>query len=292
MSFKQALKTNKFVLTAHVNLANAPTAQALIEQGEILRPLVDALQVTDNPVAEVQMSALAAAALLLQQGIDPLMHMTCRDRNRIALQSDVIGAAALGVSSVLLMHGDKIPDNLKPKVSGVFDMGARELMQFIKELKNADNVALVSDFLVGATATVFKPEADWSPTKLIAKSAAGANFVMTQICFDMDILRDYMARMIQAKLTHKLAFIVSLSPLPSVEAACWMRDNLQGALVPDAVIERMRKADNAEQEGIAICAEMLQELETIPGVRGANLLTLGSIESIPAAITQAGLGRR
>ncbi len=289
MTFKDALRTKEFVLTAHVNLAKAPDVASVIRQGEILRPAVDAVQLTDNPSAQVQMSAIAAAALLVQQGVDPIVHMTCRDRNRIALQSDLVGAAALGVTSVLLMRGDKIPDHMKPKVRNVFDTNAKELMAFIQSLKDAETVSLVSDFLVGATATIFDPEADWTPDSLISKCDAGANFVQTQMCFDIGILRKYMARMVASKLTHRLYFIVALSPLPSAEVARWVRDNVKGTLMPESIIERLEQASDAEREGIEICAELLKELTTIPGVSGANLLTLGNLETIPAAIDASGV---
>ena len=289
MTFKDSLKTKEFVLTAHVSLPQAPDAESLIRQGEILRSAVDAVQLTDNPLAQVHMSGIAAAALLLQQGIDPIVHMTCRDRNRIALQSDFIGAAALGVTSVLVMRGKKIPDTLKPRVRNVFDTPAKELMAFIQNLKDAETVSLVSDFLVGATAEIFDPDADWTPDNLIGKCDAGANFVQMQLCFDMGVLRNYMARIVASKLTHRLHFITALSPLPSADVAHWMRDNVKGALVPESIIERMEQASDPECEGIEICAELLRELATIPGVSGANLLTLGNLETIPAAIDASGV---
>ncbi len=289
MTFKDSLKTKEFVVTAHVNLPRAPDAESLIRQGEILRPSVDAVQLTDNPTAQVHMSGMAAAALLLQQGMDPIVHLTCRDRNRIALQSDLIGAAALGVTSVLLMRGEHIPDSMKPKVRNVFDTRAKELMAFIQDLKDAETVPLVSDFLVGATATLFDPAADWTPDNLMEKCDAGANFVQTQLCFDMDIVRNYMARIVASKLTHRLSFIMALSPLPSADMAHWMRDNVKGALIPESIIERMEQASDPECEGIEICAELLRELATIPGVSGGNLLTLGNLETIPAAIEASGV---
>ncbi len=289
MTFRDALRTKEFVVTAHVNLPRAPDADSLIRQGEILRPAVDAVQLTDNPRAQVHMSGIAAAALLLQQGIDPIIHMTCRDRNRIALQSDLIGAAALGVTSVLLMRGKEIPDGKMLRVQNVFDTPAREIMAFIQNVKNAENDSLVSDFLVGATAIIFDPDADWTPDILSVKCDAGANFVQLQLCFDMGVVRNYMARMVASKLTHRLYFIMALSPLPSADVARWMRDNVVGALVPESIIERMEQASDPEREGIEICAELLQELATIPGVSGANLLTLGELETIPAAIDASGV---
>jgi methylenetetrahydrofolate reductase (NADPH) len=259
----------------------------LLRQGEILRPAVDAVQLTDS--TRMHMSGIAAAALLIQQGIDPIVHMNCRDRNRIALQKDLQGAAALGVTAVLVMRGKKIPDDTKPRVRNVFDIPALDFMQYIEGLKQADNTLLDSDFLVGANAEVFNPEADWIPKNLIRKCDAGINFVQLQICFDMDVLRNYMARIVASKLTHRTNFIMALSPLPSADAACWVRDNVKGALVPESVIERMEQASDPESEGVEICAELLQELTAIPGLSGANLLTLGNLEAIPAAIDASGV---
>ena len=287
MTFKDALKTKEFVVTAHVNMAMAPDAESLRRQGEILRSSVDAVQLTDS--TQVHLSGVAAAALLLQEGIDPIVHMNCRDRNRIALQKDLLGAAALGVTSVLVMRGIKIPDSKKIGVRNVFDTTALDFMAYIQNLKQDDDASLVPDFLVGANAEVFNPEAGWTPNNLIRKCDAGANFIQLQICFDLDVARNYMARIVDSKLTRRVNFIMALSPLPSLEAAHWVRENVRGALVPDTVIERMEKATNPEQEGIDICAELLREMATIPGVSGVNLLSLGELESIPAAIDASGV---
>ncbi len=245
------------------------------------------MQVTDS--SKDLLSGVAAAALLIQQGLDPILHMNCRDRNRIALQKDFIGAAALGVTSVLVMRGKKILKSKKLGIRNVFDTPALEFMAYIQRLKQADNDALASDFLVGANAEIFDPDADWSPNTLIQKCDAGTNFVQLQICFDMDVVRNYMARIVASKLTHRANFIMALSPLPSADVARWVRKNVKGALVPEAIIERMEQASDPESEGIEICAQLLQELATIPGVSGANLLSLGKLETIPAAISASGV---
>ena len=289
MTFRESLKTKDFVLTAHANLAHTPDADSVIRQGEILRPAVDAVQLNDNPGTKVQISSIAAATLLLQQGIDPIVHMSCRDRNRIALQSDFIGAAALGVTSVLLMRGEKIPKNIEPKTRNVFDIQAKELMEFIQSLKDAEAVTLVSDFVIGTVATVFRPKPIWTPESLIQKADAGANYVQTQLCLDMNMLRKYMARIVASKLTHRMRFIVTISPLPSAESAHWMRENVKEALIPGPIIRRLEKASDPEREGIEICAELLRELKSIPGVSGANFLSMGNIEAIPAAIEASGV---
>ncbi len=289
MTFKDSLGTKDFVVTAHVNLAGAPDAKSLLRQGEILRQVVDAVQLTDNSSAQMQMSGIAAAVLLMRQGIDPIVHMTCRDRNRIALEKDLIGAAALGVSSVMVLRGKEIKEIKKLGVRNVFDIPALEFMAYIRDLKQAENSPLSSDFLIGANAELFNPEPDWTPKNLIRKSDAGTNFVQLQVCFDMDVVRNYMACMIASKMTHRVNFMMALSPLPSAEVARWVRDNVKGALVPETIIEHLEQASDPELKGIEICAELLQELATIPGVSGANLLTLGRIETIPAAIEASGV---
>jgi len=287
MGFKDSLKSKEFVVTAHVNLAQAPDAESLNRQGEILRPAVDAVQLTDT--TQVHISGIAAAAILKQQGVDPIVHMNCRDRNRIALQKDFLGAVALGVSSVLVMRGKKIPDSDKLGVRNVFDTTALEFMTYIQSLKDTENASLGSDFLLGASAETFEPGADWTPKNLIRKCDAGANFIQTQLCFDIDVVRNYMAHMVASRLTHRVSFIMALSPFPSADVAHWMRDNVKGALVPEPIIERMEKASDPEREGIEICAELLRELATVPGVRGVNLLTMGKLESIPEAIVASGV---
>jgi methylenetetrahydrofolate reductase (NADPH) len=287
MSFKDSLKTKDFVVTAHVNMVEAPDAESLRRQGEILRPAVDAVQLTDS--TQMHMSGIAAAALLIQHGIDPIVHMNCRDRNRIALQKDLLGAAALGVTSVLVMRGKKIPHSKKLGVRQVFDTRALEFMAYIQSMKQDEDDSFISDFLVGANAEIFDPETEWAPNTLIRKCDAGTNFVQLQICFDMDVVRNYMARIVASKLTHRVNFIMALSPLPSADVARWVRDNVKGALVPEPIIERMEQASDPECEGIEICAELLRELATIPGVSGANLLTLGKLETIPAAISASGV---
>jgi methylenetetrahydrofolate reductase (NADPH) len=289
MTFKESLQTRDLAITANVNLAHAPDAESLIRQGEILRAAVDAVQLTDNISAPTQMSGIAAAALLIHQGIDPIVHMTCRDRNRIALQKDFIGAVALGVTSVLVMRGKKIPLSKLQGVRNVFDTPAKEFMAYIQSLKNAESSSLASDFLIGANAELFEPAADWTPKNLIRKCDAGVNFVQLQLCFDMDVARNYMSRIVASKMTHRASFIMALSPIPSADMARWIRDNVKGALVPESIIDRMEQASDPERTGIDICAELLQELATIPGVSGVNLLTMGDLEAIPAAIEASGV---
>lgn len=289
MTFKDALRTKDFVLTGHLNLAEVTDAESLIRQARILQPSVDAVHIADNASMKPQLSGISAAALLLPQGIDPIVHFTSRDRNRIALQKDIFGAAALGVTSVMVMRGKKVPKARKRAVRNVFDTPANELLAFINGLKNEEPPLIAPDFLVGTNAVIFEPEDNWTPDSLTQKCDLGANFVQLQLCFDMEALRNYMARLVASKLPHRARFFAALSPLPSAEAARSMRSNIKGALLPDAIIERLENASDPESEGIDICAELLQEVAKIPGVSGASLITLGGPETITAAIEKSGL---
>jgi len=291
MKFKDSLKHRDFVITAQMKLIEAPDAESLITQGQMLQPVVDAVQLPDNSSAKLQMSSLAAAALLIPLGIDPIVHMTSRDRNRIALGRDLVGAAAIGVSSVLIRRGRKMQKRETVDVQSVFDIPALKFMMYIQSLKQSNDNLLAPDFLIGAKASVLNPEPDWTPNNLIRKCDAGVNFIQYPICFDMDLVRSHMARMVELKLTHRVNFMMTLSTLPSASEACRLRDSGDGLPIPESIIDRMEQASDPEGEGIEICAELLRELDSIPGVSGVNLTTTGRLASIPAAIEASGLSR-
>ncbi len=255
----------------------------------ILGAHTDAIQVPDNPNARVQMTPLAVSSILIQNGIEPIAQLSCRDRNRVALECELLSLGATGVTSVLLLRGDKLPENHRPKVKHVFELGGKKLIEAARTLANDPTVACVPDFCIGTAATVFNPKAAWQPSSLLARVEAGARFIQTQLCFDMAALRRYMTHLVEAQLTWRTAIIVSVAPLPSAMTARWLRENLRGSLVPDKVIRRLEQARDPEQEGVAICAEILQELAETPGVSGANLMTPGDPETIKAAIQAAGL---
>jgi len=289
MTFKESLKKSDFVITAQVNLAEAPDADALVRQGEILQPAVDAIQVADESSTRMQMAGLAAAAILMPLGIDPVLHMICRDRNRIAMVKDLIGASAIGVSSILVKRGKKFDKDNNSGVQNVFDLSAIEFMNYIRSMKESGHYPFAADLLTGASAKVFEPAAEWEPKSLLLKCESGARFIQNSLCFDMAVVRRYMKSVVESKLTHKLNFIMAASPLPSAKVAHWIRDNVEGAQIPDAIIERMEQASDPESEGVEICAELIRELASIPGVSGVNLSTLGRIETIPAAIEASGV---
>ena len=281
-TFRQALRTKDFTLTAELALDARSEAETIVSQAQALIGSVDAVQVPDSVEKQVHLSPLAAAAILLNAGIDPIVHMNCRDRNRVALRSDLLGAAALGVTSLLLMRGKEIPPGARPNVKQVYDWGSRKLIAAASAMDDAD-------FMIGSIATVFKPDRDWKPEKLPTKADAGVKFVQTQLCFDIDLLRHYMARLVAEKLVQRVNVIIGLAPMPSADMAQWLGKNLRGAVMPSRVVKRLRQAADAEREGISICAELLRDVAGIPGVSGANLACLGDPDAIAEAVRVSGV---
>ncbi len=287
--FREALQGNEFSISAELSLRREYTASDVHRQIDVLGELVDGIQVTDNPWSWVQMSAVAAASLVLQKGVDPIPLLTCRDRNRIALQSDLIGLRAMGVTSVLLKQGLQVPDDHQLKAKTVFDSNGRDLIAMANTLNEDPSLGPGEDFFIGTGARLFRAGSDWKAESLKARAGAGARFLQTQLCFNTDIIRSYIDALVQLKLTWKYAIIISLTVLPSAKTAIWLKKNMRETKIPIRLIERLQDAPDAELEGIKICAEMMQEISEIPGVSGINLMTMGNPETIPAAIKASGL---
>lgn len=285
-TFREAARNHDFTVSANLELTQKTNRESIVAQAKILGPVVDAIQVTDSPNGAIHMSALAASALLIQQGIDPITFMTCRDRNRIALRNDLLGAKALGITSLVLQRGHKLHDDYKPKTRQVYDFDNKALINAAVEF---DREGSDDGFYIGAVITAFNPKAGWQAKSLTTKADTGAHFLQTQVCFDMDLLRRYMACLVALRLTHRVRIIVSLATLPSVEKAKWVRDSVHGSVMPDAVIRRLEQASDPEREGIRLCAEFIREIQEIPGIDGVNLVTAGDVATIPAAIRDAGL---
>ena len=286
------MRSTSLAVTAE--LAPSPDQAALLERAGRLRGFVDAVQITENPGLRPLGSPLVAAATLLQAGIEPVLHMNCRDRNRIALQGDLLGAAGLGISSLLLMRSLPMRTGPAARKHAVFDIGTRELIADARRIRDSETPAAFGlaqspDFFIGTTATVFGAVDSWQPRALLRKLDAGAQWMQTQLCLDMPLLRTYMRQFVAAGLPHRAYVMVSIAPLLSVEAARRLRANMRAGQIPDQVVRRIEQAADAERTGIEVCGEMLLELADVPGVSGAHIIAPGDPDIVRAVVEASGL---
>ena len=290
-TFRDSLDAKDFVISGQLRLHENDSADDVLRQAEVLAEAVDAVAVTDCPYGVLHMSGLAVAALLIPRGIDPVLQLSSRDRNRLALKSELLGAAALGVTSFLLQRGDKLPDEVQPTKKQVFDTGAKRFLATAKHFSDYRKSIGHAELNLGTMATIFKPEDDWVPKELMAKVNAGADFVQTQICLDPDLLSRYARFLVSARITRQCGLIVSVPVLGSAENARWLFQNLRGSVVPEAVVKRFEAASDPEAFGVELAAEMITAFRDVPGVCGVNLSTTGSPGAVVEAIRMADLQR-
>jgi methylenetetrahydrofolate reductase (NADPH) len=294
-TFEERLRAGpgRFVITAEVAPPVSFGAQDLLRKAAPLHGLADAVNVTDGAGARANMSALAAAAILIGAGIEPILQITCRDKNRIALQSEMMGAAALGIRNLLLLTGDNPKAGDQPATKPVFDIDSKTLIETARRLRDEGvlptgrKVAGKAEFFLGATDMPIDPPAGWQPSALVGKLAAGAQFVQTQFCMDAAIVRRYVGRLADAGLTPQLAILIGINPLRSAKSAQWIKSNLFGTIIPDGLVTRMEKAADPFHEGVRICVELIEELSTIPGIAGIHIMAPGNDAAIPEVIAAA-----
>jgi len=213
-----------------------------------LKGLADAVNITDGAGARPHLGAVTAAAMLVEQGIEPVLQLTCRDRNRIALQSDLLSAAASGVRNLLMLRGDDPSAGDQPDAKPVFDLDPRSLLETARRLRDSGKlpsgrkVTGRADFFLGSADNPIDPPPGWQPTALNAKIAAGAQFVQTQFCMDAGVVRRYMARLAEQGVADKASFLIGIVPLRSAKSARWIREKLFGAIIPETIVERMERA--------------------------------------------------
>ena len=294
IGLQAAVRSTSLALTAE--LAPSPDPAALIARARRLSDFVDAIHVTESPGLRPLGSPLLTALLLRQAGMEPVLHMNCRNRNRVALQGELLGAATAGISALLLRRNIPMRVGRVARKHAVFDIGARELIAAARRIRDADppsryGLAQAPDFFIGASATVFDATAAWQPKSLLAKLDNGVQWVQTQLCMDLPLLRSYMRRFVAARLTHRASLVVTIAPLLSVESVRRLRTNVRGALIPEEIARRLEQARDSEQTGVQICAEMLHELAALPGVAGAHIIAPGDPELVRAVIDASGLRR-
>jgi methylenetetrahydrofolate reductase (NADPH) len=275
-NLQAALNSGSFVLTAEVAPPLSADPEDLLRKTLPLKGLASAINVTDAAGARAALDPLAAAAILVQNGIEPILQLTTRDRNRIALQSALVGAAALGVRNVMFLMGDHPSRGDQPETKPVFDLDSVALMQTAAairdkgELPGGRKVAGKAEFFIGCADRPLDPPADWSPIGLMKKLEAGAQFVQTQFCMDAGVVRRYLARLKDAGIAARL--LVGTAPLLSAKQAHWIRENLPGSIISEAIVRRMEAASDQKTEGVRVCVDFLREIAEIPGVAGGHVM--------------------
>jgi methylenetetrahydrofolate reductase (NADPH) len=292
-TLQDRLKAGRFVITAEITPPVSCDVEDFLSKALPLKGLADAVNVTDGAGARAHLGAVTAAALLVQNGIDPILQFTCRDRNRLAIQGDLMAAAALGIRNLLLLRGDDPTAGDQPETKPVFDLDTAGLMQTARrlrdrgELPNGRKVAGKAEFFLGAADVPMDPPAGWSPEALKAKIGFGAEFAQTQFCMDSGVIRRYLARLAEHGIPERLSILIGITPPRSARSARWMREKLYGTIIPDSVIARLDGAEDAAAEGRRICLDLLHELADIPGVAGAHIMAPGNEAVIPEVIAAA-----
>jgi methylenetetrahydrofolate reductase (NADPH) len=293
MTLQDKLRSNRFVITAEVTPPVSADGAELLAKALPLKGLADAVNVTDGAGARPHLGAVTSAAMLVEQGIEPILQLTCRDRNRIALQSDLLSAAACGVRNILALRGDDPSAGDQPEAKPVFDLDPRSLLNTARRLRDSGElptgrkVTGSADFFLGSADNPIDPAPGWQPTGLQAKIEAGAQFVQTQFCMDAGVMRRYLARLTEAGVIGKLSFIIGVVPLRSAKSARWIKEKLFGAVIPDALIERMERATDPAGEGRKICIDVVRELADVPYVAGVHIMAPGNDAAVPDVIKAA-----
>lgn len=291
MQFRDALRQRDFVVTASLPLGAASTAASVERDLGVLGRIVDAVQIVDDRDATGHIAGLAVAHLALARDIDPVLHLTCRDRNRVALQAELRGAAALGVTSLLIYRGEKLPREGFIRGKGVFDTNEQRLLRIAADIGAAPDVVPPPGFFLGTCVTAFAPGVDWQAERISQTVDSGARFIQTQPCLNAGVVERYLQRLVEQRVTHRASLLVEVPLLLSVRQARDYKGRNPSALVPDAVIGRIAEADDARAAGIAIAAEFVAALSKMPGVAGVNLCDVADVGDVAAVIQAAGIAR-
>jgi methylenetetrahydrofolate reductase (NADPH) len=287
------LRSGQFVITAEITPPVSTDPAEFLRRAMPLKGLATAVNVTDGAGAKVHLSSLATAHFLVQSGIEPIFQMTCRDRNRLALQGDILGAVALGVRNILVLGGDDPKKGDQPDAKPVYDLDPRGLMAMANAMRHEGKLPSGTPIdgrvplVLGAAELPVDPPPGWEPKGLKAKLGAGADFVQTQFCMDTGVVRRYAARL--RELEIRVPVLIGVAPIPSARSARWMKEKLFGTIIPDAFVERLENAADPKAEGRRICIEVLRELAAIPGIAGAHVMAPMSFAEIPAVIAESGV---
>ncbi len=294
---ERLLRSDVFVVTAEMPTVDSADPGAVHRITERLRGRVDAVNCTDNSSAHPHLSSVAAGHLLLDAGVEPIVQFTCRDRNRLALQADLLGAAALGIRNVCLMTGDDVTAGDHPEAKPLFDLDSIHLIRTARILRDGGTylsgraLERPPSFLIGAVENPFAPPLEFRPMRLGKKIEAGAEFIQTQICFDLPRLRLFLARAADLGLLERVPILVGVFVPRSARAVRYLRDEVPGIDVPEVVLERIASVppERQPEEGVRLAIEIVEEVRELPGVRGVHLMAIRNQVGLDAVLEGAGL---
>jgi methylenetetrahydrofolate reductase (NADPH) len=294
---ERVLRAGRFAVTAELNAPDSADPEDVYRNALVLAEVCDAINATDGSGANCHMSSLGCCALLTRAGYEAVFQISCRDRNRIAIQGDLLGAAAMGVQNVLCLTGDDVSAGDQPEAKRVFDFDSIQLLQTARIMRDQGvflsgrKLTTPPQFFLGAAANPFAPPREFRHLRLAKKIEAGADFIQTQYCFDVPVLIEYMRRVRDLGLHEKVFILVGVGPLRSEKAADFMRSKVPGVHIPDAVVERLAKTPKARkrEEGMQICIEIIQQVREIGGVHGVHVMAYRQEETVAEIIERAGI---
>lgn len=293
---EKVLASGKFAVTAELGPPQNANPEAIKKKAQYCLGNVEGANITDNQTAIVRMSSIAAAAIAISCGVEPVVQMVCRDRNRIAMQSDILGAAALGVKNLLCLSGDHQKFGNHPQAANVFDIDSVQLIAMVKRMRD-DKQFISGDpikeheprLFIGAVENPFADPFEYRVARLAKKINAGADFIQTQCVFDLDKFSRWMELVVAESLHKKVYILAGLTPVRSHRALKYMKSEVAGMSIPDELISRMESAQDAKEEGIEICLEMIEKIKDIEGISGIHLMPIGWESITPVILERAGL---
>ncbi|MCX5886403.1 MAG: methylenetetrahydrofolate reductase [Proteobacteria bacterium] len=294
---EKILERGEFAITSECGPPRGADPEVIRKKGKLIQAAVDAINVTDNQTSVVRMSSFSSCVILKQMGIDPVLQMVTRDRNRIALQSDLLGASALGINNVLCLSGDHQKFGDHPTAKNVYDIDSIQLIQTVKRMRDegkflgGEELKGVPRFFIGASANPFADPFEFRVVRLAKKVAAGAQFIQTQCIFNLDRFRRWMEQVRDRGLHEKVHILGGVTPMKSIGMANYMKKEVPGMDVPDELIARIKGVDKEKraEEGIRICVETIKQLREIEGVHGVHIMAIEWEEMVPRIVEEAGL---
>lgn len=294
-NLKRILESKKFAVTSELGPPKSADAQVILNKAWLLKHCSDAVNITDCQTAIVRVSSIASAALIKDEEIDPVVQMTARDRNRIAIQSDLLGASALGIKNILCLTGDHQKFGNHPEAKNVFDLDSIQMISMVKGMRddkkfiNGEDMDVSPDFFIGCVENPFADPFEIRAMRLAKKVEAGADFCQTQIIYNVEKFEKWMSEVRKLDVHKKAYILAGVAPLKSVGMAKYMKNFVPGMDVPSEYIERMEAAKDPKEEGIKICVDIINRVKKIPGVAGVHIMAIEWEAAVPEITEKAGL---